>query len=205
MLRPPGADGTLVSFEFKPLTLSSSPTDRVLDGSGDCPWERGNSCVSITGSLRVREIILVIYNKKMTSPELTIRCQELRKNPTPAEALLWKYLRSNQIKGLKFRRQHPIFGFILDFYCKKARLGIELDGNIHLNQEQIDLDNERTRILNENGVAILRFWNSEVIHHIDDVITKINQTLDLRMNHKIPSCLNNVPNPDPHCSHKTPN
>jgi very-short-patch-repair endonuclease len=67
----------------------------------------------------------------MASSEVIERCRELRKNPTQAESIIWDHLRRKQIKGLKIRRQHPFEGFILDFYCVEARLGVELDGNVH--------------------------------------------------------------------------
>lgn len=116
----------------------------------------------------------------MTSPELIERCRELRKNPTEAEKLLWNQLRHNQLKEWKFRRQHPMCGFILDFYCSKVRLGIELDGEIHNNPEQIDLDKERTLELMDYGVEIIRFWNSEVVNNIEKVLDRIAKTIEER-------------------------
>jgi very-short-patch-repair endonuclease len=117
----------------------------------------------------------------MNSAELIERARELRKNPTTAEAALWEHLRNGQLDGLKFRRQHPVCGYILDFYCKKARLGIELDGGVHLDPEQKDLDRERTRELEDAGVMILRFWNSEVMQSMSDLLDKIKKSIDERM------------------------
>lgn len=123
----------------------------------------------------------LLYDYVMTSPELIERARELRKNPTKAEALLWERLRNGQLGGLKFRRQHPVCGFILDFYCKKARLAIELDGGVHVNTEQKEYDRERTRELEETGVMILRFWNREVTQNIDDVLEKIKKSAEERI------------------------
>jgi very-short-patch-repair endonuclease len=116
----------------------------------------------------------------MESPELIERCRELRKNPTEAEALLWNQLRNNQLTGWKFRRQQPMCGFILDFYCYKVRLGIELDGEVHNNPEQMEIDKERTLELNDYGIEIIRFWNSEVVNNIENVLERIMKAIELR-------------------------
>jgi very-short-patch-repair endonuclease len=123
----------------------------------------------------------------MASSELIERCREMRKNPTKAEALLWEHLRKKQVKGLKIRRQHPICGFIIDFYCVEARLGIELDGSVHNKQEQSDYDDARTLELSDYDVKILRFWNSEVFKHVDKVVDRICVEIDLRIMNSINS------------------
>ena len=107
------------------------------------------------------------------------RCRQLRKNPTPSEKKLWKYLRKRQLNGLKFLRQYPIkfainnktHFFIADFYCHQLKLVIELDGSIHNNQK--DYDKMRTCMLNEMGIKVLRFANREVLEDIDNVLSKI--------------------------------
>lgn len=93
-----------------------------------------------------------------------LKAKDLRRNETEAEIILWNKLKGNQIDGLKFRRQHPIQLFIADFYCHQIKLIIEIDGDYHLAQEQILKDEERTKILNENGVEVIRFKNDEVIN-----------------------------------------
>lgn len=85
------------------------------------------------------------------------RVRKMRREMTPAEAILWKYLRTNQLDGLHFRRQQVIDGFIADFYCHAARLVIEVDGEVH--DQQPDYDAERDRILTARGLRILRFTN----------------------------------------------
>ena len=117
----------------------------------------------------------------MATSELIERCRELRKHPTEAEALLWEHLRRKQVKGLKIRRQHPLGGFILDFYCAEARLGIELDGNVHTHPEQAEYDRERTLELSDYEVKILRFWNSEVFRNVEKVLNQICKEIDLRV------------------------
>lgn len=102
-----------------------------------------------------------------------LKAKELRRNETEAEKLLWDKLKGNQINGLKFRRQHPIQLFIADFYCHQIKLIIEIDGEYHLTKEQIIKDRERTEILNEMGIEVIRFKNDEVTNRIDLILSQI--------------------------------
>jgi len=113
----------------------------------------------------------------MKSPELIAACRELRKNPTKAEAILWARLRNKQLLGYKFRRQHPIEGFILDFYCPEARLAIEVDGADHLGDEAQEYDSYRTEVLQDLGIRVMRFWNSEVGKNPEKVIQLITNAI----------------------------
>jgi very-short-patch-repair endonuclease len=90
-----------------------------------------------------------------------------------AEALLWSRLRNRQIGGAKFRRQHPIGAFVVDFYCSGLRLGIEVDGGQHLEPDATSRDDERTTRLGLLGVRILRFSNLEVLKETDGVLQRI--------------------------------
>jgi very-short-patch-repair endonuclease len=99
----------------------------------------------------------------------------LRRSMTPAELKLWKRLRSNKIKGVHFRRQHPYGIYILDFFCSKSNLAIEVDGEIH--EFKKDYDHERTKYLEETGIKVLRFTNSEVEKDIEAVLIKIKSEL----------------------------
>ena len=99
------------------------------------------------------------------------RARELRKPLTPAEKILWDNLRGRKCQGLKFRRQHPIGRFIVDFYCAEIRLIIELDGGIHLGREAYD--EERTKILEREGYHVMRFANEAVIQQLDTVLNCI--------------------------------
>lgn len=101
--------------------------------------------------------------------EQAARC--LRQQLTPAEEILWKTLRNRQLGDLKFRRQHPIGRFIVDFYCPSHKLIIEVDGEIH-NQQQ-DYDQTRTQKLQNFGYLVLRFTNDEVINDLSTVLQKI--------------------------------
>lgn len=107
------------------------------------------------------------------SPLIFERAKEMRHRMTRSEELLWEELKGKKLMNLKFRRQHPIMKFILDFYCHSIRLGIELDGKFHDGRAQQFYDEDRTEILNEKGIEVLRFKNSEVINEMEEVINRI--------------------------------
>ncbi len=98
--------------------------------------------------------------------------EEMRKNPTEAESVLWNALRAKGI-GIKFRQQHIIEDYIVDFYCNEYKLIVEVDGGNHNSQEQSAYDAERTSRLNELGYTELRFTNEEILHDLDNVLKKI--------------------------------
>jgi very-short-patch-repair endonuclease len=95
------------------------------------------------------------------------RARELRKNLTDAERALWQHLRHRQIGGQRFRRQHPIGPYIVDFFCFEKRLIVEIDGGQH--SEQVAYDEERTKWLEARGFRVLRFWNNDVLGNIEGV------------------------------------
>lgn len=90
---------------------------------------------------------------------------------TPAEAVLWSRLRTNQLGGLHFRRQRIVAGFIADFYCHSARLVVEVDGPVH--ERLTESDEVRRAVLDSAGVRVLRVTNVEVARDIDDVLLRI--------------------------------
>jgi len=94
----------------------------------------------------------------------------LRSNMTDAERLLWKRLRGCQVKGYKFRRQHPFNDFILDFVCLEAKLVIEIDGGQHNGSAQ---DVVRDQILENAGFRVMRFWNNQVLNELEPVVESI--------------------------------
>ena len=96
--------------------------------------------------------------------------QNLRKNLTEAERLLWSRLRNRQLEDYRFRRQHPVGRYIVDFVCLQARLVIELDGGQHNEDEAIERDAERTAWLEQEGFRVIRFWNHEVFENLDGVL-----------------------------------
>jgi very-short-patch-repair endonuclease len=97
----------------------------------------------------------------------------LRKRSTPAEEILWQYLRNRRLNGLKFYRQFPIGRYITDFYCDELKLAIELEGEIHTKIDQKEYDQIRHNELEAANLKILRFSNDEVNNDIDKVISKI--------------------------------
>jgi cyclase len=101
--------------------------------------------------------------------------KQLRKNMTEAEKLLWTFLKD--INGFKFRRQHPLGIYIADFYCHKAALVIELDGDIHDNEEIKRNDIERQQWLEQQGLLVVRFKNEEIVSSIDIVLKTIETYL----------------------------
>jgi very-short-patch-repair endonuclease len=105
--------------------------------------------------------------------ELVKKARSLRRNMTTAEVILWSRLRSKQIDGHKFRRQQPIFNYIVDFYCHDLKLIIEVDGEIHSLKEVIEYDKKRERILSINGYRLIRLSNFELISDTEAAITKI--------------------------------
>lgn len=100
--------------------------------------------------------------------------QSLKRESTLAERILWEQLRSRKLLGIKFRRQHPLAGFIADFYAHKLNLVIEVDGDIHKETEVAERDKERTCVFNDLGITVIRFTNDEVIHDMLNVLIKIS-------------------------------
>jgi very-short-patch-repair endonuclease len=110
-----------------------------------------------------------IHNYKI----LETKRKALRSNGTAAEATLWKSLQRRQLLGRKFRRQHSVLYFIVDFYCPQELLIIELDGAYHNNPEQREYDLKRTKILEQLGFKLIRFENKMVYEHLEFVLNDI--------------------------------
>lgn len=108
------------------------------------------------------------------SPWLFERARQLRDNETRAEKLLWARLSNKQL-GVKFRRQHPLHCFIVDFYCHELKLVIEVDGGIHFTEENQEYDKMRTELITEFEITVIRFRNEEIYYEIDKVIDLINK------------------------------
>ena len=100
--------------------------------------------------------------------------KSMRKDPTPAEAILWRYLRSKRFGNIKFRRQHPIPPYIVDFFCAVERLVIELDGESHIGKEAYDA--QRQLFLEQQGLTVLRFWDTEIYDHLPMVLDVVEHT-----------------------------
>jgi very-short-patch-repair endonuclease len=99
---------------------------------------------------------------------------------TPAEAKLWTYLKGKQLEGRKFRRQHSVRQYILDFYCPASKLAIELDGQAHNSAMAAEYDHERTLFLQATGIRVIRFENKTVFDHpewvLEQICTAVNKS-----------------------------
>ena len=99
--------------------------------------------------------------------------RNLRNNGTSAEATLWNYIKHSQLEGRKFRRQHSIENYILDFYCPSERINVELDGAHHYTEEGTEKDLVRDQTLNEFGITVVRIENREVFDNLENVLELI--------------------------------
>jgi very-short-patch-repair endonuclease len=110
-----------------------------------------------------------------SSGKLQHRASELRNDPTTAESKLWAYLRLKRMGGARFRRQHAIGRYVVDFCVPAEELVIELDGSQHFKQTAQDA--QRTTFLESQGYRVLRFWNNQVLNDMDDVTGAIKAAL----------------------------
>lgn len=109
------------------------------------------------------------------NPKLKDLAREMRNNPTDAEKHLWDYLKGDKILGLDFHRQKPIDNFIVDFYCSKISLVIEVDGEYHEGLNMLNKDGNRDLVLYNLGITVIRFTNEEVLNHTYEVVKKIKE------------------------------
>ena len=117
------------------------------------------------------------------NPNLLSKRKDLRNNSTSAESTLWNLLKGKQIMGMKFRRQHSVGPYILDFYCPQIRLCIELDGHEHFTSVGDAQDDIRTEyLLRYHGIQTLRFENSDIFNHTEGVIGIIGETIQELLN-----------------------
>jgi chorismate synthase len=150
------AAGAIAKKLMKNLSPNPSPKERGSDPSDDFGY-----ITDTTGNY----------------PLLKDFAKANRKNPTDAEIALWQQLRNKNIDGFKFRRQHPIAGFIPDFVCLDAKLIVEVDGGYHTNEEQQQYDEARTTWLNEYKYELLRYTNQEVLNQTEKVVAEIKEKL----------------------------
>ena len=109
------------------------------------------------------------------NPKLKDRARKLRQNATYTERLLWKYLKNRQLHGCQFTRQKPIDNYIVDFYCSKLGLVIEIDGITHDGKQKYD--NQREKLLKYLGLEVLRFDGFYVINNINATLNTISDTI----------------------------
>jgi very-short-patch-repair endonuclease len=161
----------LVGLWLRRLSKSGS----VREGFSVSPLgETGEGFVLALQYNPVMPVKNIIPGQSVTKEKLQ-RAKELRRDMTPAEKVLWEELRANKL-GVHFRRQQIIAGFIVDFYCHKSALVVEVDGDIHdLQQEE---DARREKVLSELGLRIVRFRNDEVVKNLSAVVGKIRELLN---------------------------
>jgi len=124
------------------------------------------------------------HNEKMhlnAKPSTFRNAAKLRREMTQAEKILWKALRNRQLGGLKFRRQHPISRYILDFYCHSAKLGIELDGKYHDEKSQQLYDVDRTENLALYDIQIIRFKSGDILNDLKKTLEIIQEKCEARI------------------------
>lgn len=114
-----------------------------------------------------------LYNNRSTRD---LRCK-LRREQTDAEKILWHYIRAKQL-GHKFLRQYSVGLYMLDFYCARKRLAVEIDGGQHNEKRGSQKDIVRTAYLNEQNISVKRYWNNEVLVNTDDVLEDIVRELE---------------------------
>jgi very-short-patch-repair endonuclease len=114
-----------------------------------------------------------------TSTSIVQAGRSLRQRLTPAEKVLWEALRNKQLMGLRFRCQHPVGNFILDFYCPACKLAIEVDGDVHDSQQEYDA--ARSRKIESYGYKVLRFRNEEVLGNLTHVLATIETVARSRL------------------------
>jgi very-short-patch-repair endonuclease len=155
-----------VTPELTGSTIFHCDRGRLLTSLGRSSKER-RTCYTHNGRPDMSR-----FNRTREKTEIARR---LRRGSTEVEKLLWQRLRNGQIGGAQFRRQHPAGRYILDFWCPALFLNIELDGSQHA--ETQGPDENRDEWLRQQGVTILRFWNSDVIENIDGVLEVIAEKI----------------------------
>ncbi len=153
------SQGAEISFAIKDLTPNPSPRER---GTEPLPTD-------------VPRYVTNTLDQWKTTIGFA---KENRKNLTEAEETLWQLLRNRQISGYKFRRQHPVAGYIPDFVCLEKRLIVEIDGEYHNEVEQNKFDEYRSRWLQEHNYSIVRFTNDEVLKNTEEVLQKLTNSLN---------------------------
>ena len=125
---------------------------------------------------------MVVENCKMTEifnrASQTKKRKILRNNSPQAEILLWAKLKHSRLGGHKFRRQCSIDRFVVDFYCPRKKLAVEIDGGSHTGGEAVEYDKERQEFIESLGIRLIRFTNEEVYKNLDEVISRIIENLN---------------------------
>lgn len=118
---------------------------------------------------------MCIYMRINYNPKLKELARKLRNNRTKSEIKLWQYLKGKKMMGYDFHRQKPIDNFIVDFFCNKLNLAIELDGYTHTFEDVANKDRLKQEKIQEQGISVLRFCDEDVINNIEGVLTVIRK------------------------------
>jgi very-short-patch-repair endonuclease len=111
------------------------------------------------------------------APILKQRRRELRHNQTEAEKVFWAHVRNKQLSGLRFFRQYSVGPYVLDFYCPKMNIAVELDGGQHTLDERREYDAARSEYLQAHKIEVMRFWNNDVLQNINGVLARIEERI----------------------------
>jgi len=122
---------------------------------------------------------MILRGLKSGSKLTTKTRQELRTEATSAEKIFWSKVGRRQFYDLKFRRQHGIGNYIVDFYCPEKKLVVEIDGDTHAGSDAIKRDNIRTKFIESLGYTVIRYTNSDVINNIEGVFEDLSKKLNL--------------------------
>jgi len=166
-----------------PHPPAPSPSERGSHGGADTADQvaADNDLITgdeVMGSSATGQPLHLTADKKAWFKSLKGHGEQMRREPTPAEDVLWQKLRDRQMDGYKFRRQHTIEQFIVDFICLEKHLIIEVDGGVHQEPGQAEYDQGRTQVLEELGYQLIRFRNEEVLHSTQQVLERIYQKLE---------------------------
>jgi len=115
-----------------------------------------------------------VYN--YNAPEIKYYRRILRNEPTPFEMKVWSFLKNKQL-DVKFRRQHSIENYIVDFYCSEKKIAVEIDGDSHFSEVAIEYDKKRSDILKKHDICVIRFTNREVVENIEWVVEEIKKAV----------------------------
>ena|SRR5436309_3118560 len=118
----------------------------------------------------------ILYNKTV----LRDRRKELRRNATECEKILWARLKRRQMLGVKFRRQYSVDAYVIDFYCPKLKLAVEVDGPSHGSKDAEEYDMVRQEIIERCGITFLRFNNADVLNNLGDVLNTVRAIIHQR-------------------------
>jgi very-short-patch-repair endonuclease len=139
--------------------------------------ERGDQFVSVSGEAPGKGLLPGTRNKPLIDSELRDFARKLRQHQPDAEKLMWGLLRDRRLGGYKFRRQHPIAPYVLDFYCHEIKLAVELDGGQHNTEGGLRRDQKRSDFLAKLGIRVLRYWDHAVLEDTENVLESIFQGL----------------------------